>query len=55
MNRGAGHRIIYKSTEQKKQFLELLDEAHELFGIQVHAYCLMENHYHLLLHTPHAT
>ncbi|MDZ7828351.1 MAG: transposase [Halofilum sp. (in: g-proteobacteria)] len=27
-------------------------EATERFGPEVHAYCLMPNHYHLLVHTP---
>jgi len=25
-----------------------------LYQIEIHAYCLMDNHYHLLVHTPHA-
>jgi hypothetical protein len=34
-------------------FLETLAEAHERFGVVIHGYCLMGNHYHLLLQTPH--
>jgi len=51
MNRGAAYRDIYKTTKQRKLFLELLSEINEMFKVEVHAYCLMDNHYHLLLHT----
>jgi putative transposase len=54
INRGAGKKNIYKSKLHKIIFLELLEDAHKLFGIEIHAYCLMDNHYHLLLKTPHA-
>jgi len=33
-------------------FHDLLMETRSLFGWEVHAYCLMSNHYHLLIHTP---
>ncbi len=52
MNRGAAYRPIYQSPGDREQFLELLDEVHDMFRVQVYAYCLMTNHYHLLLHTP---
>ena len=35
-------------------FLELLSDISEIFNIEVHGYCLMDNHYHLLLRTPNA-
>ena len=35
-------------------FLELLGDCHEMWGIRVIAYCLLDNHYHLLLQTPEA-
>ena len=54
MNRGAGKKLIYKTNLHKLLFLELLEDAHKTFGIEIHAYCLMDNHYHLLLKTPHA-
>ena len=52
MNRGAGRKTIFNSEEEKKQFLLLLSVAHTQFNIQIHAYCLMTNHYHLLIKTP---
>ena len=32
--------------------MTLLGECHEMWGIRVLAYCLMDNHYHLLIQTP---
>lgn len=52
MNRGAGRKTIFHTNEEKFAFLDLLSEAHELFDAQIHAYCLMDNHYHLLIKTP---
>lgn len=52
MNRGAGYKKIYKSSKHRKIFLDLLEDASQLFGIEVHAYCLMDHHYHLLIKTP---
>ncbi len=52
MNRGAGRRTIFHGDEYYEAFLQVLDEAHRRFGIQIHSYCLMNNHYHLLVKTP---
>jgi len=52
MNRGRGQQCIFSGTEYFKAFLTCLSEAHQRFGLELHAYCLMENHYHLLVKTP---
>jgi len=52
MNRGADHKTIFFNTRHREKFLELLGEITTIYGIEVHAYCLMGNHYHLILHTP---
>jgi len=52
MNRGRGRQKIYHGTVYYNAFLEALAEAHRRFGLEVHAYCLMGNHYHLLVKTP---
>ncbi len=54
MNRGAGRREIFTSNGERRFFLELLADLRQMFGVETHAYCLMGNHYHLLLHTPRA-
>ncbi len=52
MNRGASHQKIFLNDDDKKSFLNLLGEASQMWSIQVHAFCLLDNHYHLLIHTP---
>ena len=54
MNRGAGRRTIFVDDNDRISFGQRLAEMYELFGIVVHAYCLMDNHFHLLLHCPNA-
>jgi REP element-mobilizing transposase RayT len=54
MNRGGGRRLIFRSAAHRAMFLQLLGEISTIYGIEVHAYCLMANHYHLLLRTPTA-
>ena len=52
MNRGAGKQIIFHNETHYNLFLKLLSEIHNRYRIEVHAYCLMNNHYHLLIRTP---
>jgi len=52
MNRGRDRRQIFHSADYYEAFLQSLDEAHLRFGMEVHTYCLMGNHYHLLIKTP---
>ena len=52
MNRGRGRMTVFPGDEFRADFLQGLAEAHARFGIEVHAFCLMGNHYHLLLATP---
>ena len=52
MNRGAGRKAIYVHDDHRIIFLELLRELDTIYQVETHAYCLMGNHYHLLLRTP---
>lgn len=52
MNRGANYQAIYYDDAHRNIFLSLLQEIKTYFFVETHAYCLMDNHYHLLLHTP---
>jgi len=54
MNRGSGGCAIIHGEDYFEAFLLTLEEAHQRFGVQVLSYCLMSNHYHLLLKTPEA-
>ncbi len=51
-SRGDGQDDIYFDDEDRKIYLEVLRHVCERFNWVVHAYCLMTNHYHLLVETP---
>ena len=53
-NRGIERRRIFADNRDHAHFLELLPAWVERFGVRIHAYVLMPNHYHLLLETPRA-
>ena len=44
--------MIFQSNRDREKYLSYLESAHERYGAVIHAYCLMGNHYHLLLETP---
>lgn len=52
--RGNAKRPIFKDEQDRKDFLELLGLLVDRFSWRCHAYCLMNNHYHLLIETPKA-
>jgi putative transposase len=54
MNRGRHGENIFKGKEDYWIFVELLQELNDVFNVRVAAYCLMSNHYHLLVQTPDA-
>ena len=53
-SRGNGRADIYINDEDRKAFLEVLGDVVERFNWICHAYCLMSNHFHLLIETPDA-
>ncbi len=54
MNRGGRRRFIFNTDGQRHYFLALLGEVYTRYRAEIHAYCLMDNHYHLLIRTPEA-
>ena len=54
MNRGRGRCDIFHGDAYYLLFLDILSEASQRFGAVIHAYCLMSNHYHLILETPNS-
>jgi REP element-mobilizing transposase RayT len=52
MNRGNASQKIFRSTKDKEAFLKLLEESVDRWKIRIHGFCLMPNHYHLLVETP---
>jgi REP element-mobilizing transposase RayT len=53
MNRGIDHARIFDDVAARVFLLELRDACGR-HGVQVHGYCILPNHYHLLLCTPKA-
>jgi REP element-mobilizing transposase RayT len=49
--RGNARADIYSDDSDHQQFLSLLHHAVDRYGWYCHAYCLMDNHYHLLVET----
>ncbi len=51
-SRGDGREAIFLDDEDREAFLAVFGEVIETFHWVVHAYCLMGNHYHVLIETP---
>ena len=51
-SRGDRQEDIYLDDQDRENYLEVLHEVCERFNWVIHAYCLMTNHYHLLIETP---
>jgi REP element-mobilizing transposase RayT len=52
-SRGNAKQAIFFDDEDRGRFLDVLRVVVERFNWLCHAYCLMKNHYHLLIETPH--
>ena len=52
MNRGDRREEIFKDDPDRERFLVTLGEACVKTGWQIHALCLMPNHFHLVVETP---
>ena len=52
INRGTARQATFVQEQDYELFLKTLAEAHVLWGVEVFAYCLMSNHYHVCLRTP---
>ena len=51
-SRGNERKLVFQSARDRERYLSYLESAHERYGAVIHTYCLMGNHYHLLLETP---
>jgi REP element-mobilizing transposase RayT len=51
MSRGTEKKDIFVSPGDSKRFIELLEQMSERFAVDIYAYVLMGNHYHLLMET----
>ena len=54
MNRGDHREAIFRDDSDRVLFIETLGQACAKSDWQVHAYCLMSNHFHLVVETPKA-
>jgi REP element-mobilizing transposase RayT len=54
MSRGDRREAIYRNDVDRQDFIKTLAETCQKTGWQVHAYCLMSNHFHLVVETPQA-
>lgn len=52
MNRGRRFEKIFSDRQDYQVFVELLKDSSEMWKVKIAAYCLMSNHYHMLLQTP---
>jgi putative transposase len=55
MNRGDHQERIFCNDADRKLFLATLVEGCQKTGFQIHGFCLMSNHSHLVVETPHAS
>jgi len=51
-SRGNARRSIFKDDEDREMLLNTLEEVNDRYHWLCHAYCLMNNHYHIVIETP---
>ncbi len=51
-SRGNAKQVIFLDDKDRDNFLIILSLIVKRFNLICHAYCLMDNHYHLLIETP---
>lgn len=51
-SRGDRQEDIFLDNADREEFLSVLGSVVERFGWRLYAYCLMDNHYHLMVETP---
>src|ERR1051325_2669693 len=53
-SRGNRRKDLFRTEADRRRFLGLVAELPARFGLEVHAFVLMDNHYHLVVRTPTA-
>ena len=53
-SRGNERKDIFRLESDYELFLEILDDTSQRYNFLIHAYCLMPNHFHMLIETPDA-
>ena len=49
MMRGVNRQLLFEEDEDRYQYMEILKESKEIAKFRLHAFCLMDNHVHLLM------
>lgn len=52
VGKGVNGQLVFFSDTDRLEFGRLLAEVHDRHGVLVFAYCLMDNHFHLIVHCP---
>jgi len=52
MNRGADHATTFHDNDDYQAFIDIFKQLNCRYRFEIHTYCLMPNHYHLLIRTP---
>ncbi len=53
INRGVARSKIFLKDKDYEKFLEILEKTKEIYSFNIHSFCLMNNHYHLLIEIQH--
>ena len=51
INRGVNRSIIFNHSDDKEIFLQIINKSATIHKVTLHDYCIMDNHYHLLIET----
>ncbi len=51
-NRGNERKAIFKDDDDRREFLKILSQSIDTYGVIIHAFVLMNNHWHILPQTP---
>ena len=51
IQRGNERKDIFISPQDRTKFYDYLSILHTRYKVSIHTYCLMDNHYHLILET----
>ena len=51
INRGVNRCDVFNTSTDKEMFLKIFNKTAQIHHVTLHDYCLMDNHYHLLIET----
>ena len=51
---GNERRDIFADDSDRCKFLDILTESSAIYGVEIHGYVMMTNHFHFVVHTPQA-